>query len=109
MKFIIEYHEEIKKDIKKLKLSKSQMSGLKKKIENISCNPYSKKQGGLGESLKGSLKGLLKFRFDNDYRVVYKIVNKDSTMKIIVVGLRTDKIVYKLAYKRENKNKKMKS
>lgn len=97
MKFMIEYHPDVKKDIKKLKLSKSQLDKLKVKIEDVSKNPYPKSEGGLGEPLKFDLKGKLKFRFDNDYRVVYCLIKADGVMKILILGLRTDAEVYQKA------------
>ena len=100
MRFIIEYNDEVYKDIKKLKFTKSQLTKLKKKIENISCNPYPKNQGGLGEPLRSNLKGLMKFRFDNDYRVVYRLVEENGIMRIVVIGLRADSFVYRMANKR---------
>lgn len=75
---------------KLLRISRSQRS----------INPFPKTLGGLGEALTGELKGLPKFRFDQDYRVVYKLVEVDKTMKIIIVGLRVDKTVYRNAQKR---------
>ena len=94
MKFIVIYDERVQKDIKKLLFSKIKLKKLKKKIEDVSKNPYSKLNGGLGETLKGNLKGLMKFRFDNDYRIVYKIFKQDGVMKIIIIGLRSDKEVF---------------
>ena len=101
MKFKVIYDERVQKDLKKMRFSKIKLRKLKKKIEDISKNPYSKVDGGLGETLKGNLKGLMKFRFDNDYRVVYKIFKQDGVMKIIVIGLRSDKEVYYQASKRK--------
>ena len=100
MKFKVIYDERVQKDLKKMRFSKIKLKKLKKKIEDISKNPYSKVDGGLGETLKGNLKGLMKFRFDNDYRVVYKIFKQDGVMKIIVIGLRSDKEVYSKSGKR---------
>jgi len=44
---------------------------------------------------------LLLFRFDNDYRVVYKLFEEDGIMKMLVIGLRSDAEVYKIATKRD--------
>ncbi|MDM8534701.1 type II toxin-antitoxin system mRNA interferase toxin, RelE/StbE family [Clostridiaceae bacterium HSG29] len=101
MKFEVIYDQRVQKDLKKLKFSKIELKKLKNKIENISKNPYSKLNGGLGETLKGNLKGLMKFRFDNDYRVVYKVFKQDGVMKIIIIGLRSDKEVYHKANNRK--------
>lgn len=95
MIFNILYHESVKKDIKKLHLSNQQLTKLKKKIELIAQNPFPKNQGGLGEPLSTSLKGFLKFRFDNDYRVVYQLKKENEQIFIIIIGLRSDATVYK--------------
>jgi len=46
-------------------------------------------------------KGLMKFRFDKDYRLVYRLVRQEGQMKIILIGLRSDSIVYREAKKRK--------
>lgn len=94
MTYEVEYHEKIFDDIKQLKLSKSQLKKLKAKIEIVACNPYPKAVGGLGEPLSGNLKGLLKFRFQKNYRVIYKLEIKDKVVKILIIGLRKDMLVY---------------
>ncbi len=98
-KYEIVYLKEVLKDVRKLGLNKKQKEKLRYKIEQVSYNPVSKENGGLGEKLKGSLKGLLKFRFDDDYRVVYQLIDDEGVMKIVVIGLRSDKDVYKTASK----------
>lgn len=95
MTFKIEYHEKVKKDIQKLKFNKSQLIKLKKKIEDVAHNPFPKSDGGLGERLNGSLKGYLKFRFDNNYRVIYQLFISQDTIKIVIIGLRSDSKVYR--------------
>lgn len=101
MPFRIVYHQKVYKDLQKLKFSQRQLRELKKKIEAVSCNPFPKSQGGLGEPLAGNLKGLMKFRFDDAYRVVYRILIEDEEMKILVIGLRADLHVYKQAERRK--------
>ncbi len=90
MKFNIVYHAAVKHDIKKLGFDKKRQLKLKNKIETIAENPYPKSVGGLGEPLRGGLKGLFKFRFDNHYRVVYQLVVVDKQMKVLIVGIRAD-------------------
>ena len=101
MQFKVEYHPSFNKDMKKLGLSKKQKLTVLNKVEAVSRNPYPKTQGGYGEPLVGNLSGLLKFRFDNDYRVVYKLVEVEGVMKVLVIGLRKDKEVYKEADRRQ--------
>ncbi len=100
MKFNIIYHSAVKRDIKKLGFDKKRQLKLKNKIEAIAENPYPKSVGGLGEPLKGGLKGLLKFRFDNHYRVVYQLVAVDKQLKVLIVGIRADGDVYNQVSKR---------
>jgi len=101
MSYSIEYHNKVYDDIKKIKFTKKQLNKLKKKIELISMNPFSKSLGGLGEPLHGNLKGFLKFRFLDDYRVVYKLCRDKNTMKIIIVGMRKNLSVYESAANRK--------
>ncbi len=100
MKFSVLYHPAVKRDVAKLKLSKKSQLKLKRKIEAVSQNPYPKAVGGLGEVLSGDLKGLLKFRFDNHYRVVYQLVVENRQMKILIIGIRSDGDVYNNVLKR---------
>lgn len=100
MTYEIRYHEKVIDDIRQLRLTKSQLQKLKDKLEFISKNPYPKSVGGLGEPLSGELKGLLKFRFWNVYRVIYKLEEKDGVMKILIIGLRKDMLVYDIVKKR---------
>jgi len=100
MSYKIFYDKRVAKDIKKLRLTNAQKEKLKHKIIEVSQNPISKSEGGYGEALKGNLKGYLKFRFDSNYRVIYKIEVIDNVMKIIIIGLRKDSTVYEEMDKR---------
>ncbi len=99
--FKIEIGQEVKKDIKKLKLNRQQILKLQAKIIEIAANPLPKAEGGYGEPLAKNLKGLLKFRFDNDYRVVYQLIKTETLMKVIIIGLRSDLEVYQIAAHRQ--------
>lgn len=101
MQFVVEYHTAFSKDMKKIGLSKKQKINVLDKIEFVSSNPYPKSKGGYGEPLVGNLSGLLKFRFDSDYRVVYKLEEVNGVMKVLIIGLRKDKEVYKEAERRK--------
>lgn len=102
MKYTVEYHPKFIKDMKKLGLSKNQKLSVIDKVDAISVNPLPKSEGGYGEPLVGNFSGLLKFRFKNDYRIVYKLVNDNGIMKVLVIGLRKDKEVYVEARKRND-------
>lgn len=57
MVFKIVYHDQVKKDIDKLELSKPLLDKLKFNIEAVASNTFLKSQGGLGEPLAGNLSG----------------------------------------------------
>ena len=101
MSYTIEYHIKVFDDIKKLKFTKKQLIKIKKKIELISMNPFPKSLGGLGEPLHGNLKGLLKFRFMDVYRVVYKLYRDKDAMKIIIIDMRKNLSIYESAANRK--------
>jgi len=101
MQFLVEYHPGFNKDMRKLGLSKRQKLDVLDKVDFVAQNPHPKSEGGYGEPLVGNLSRLLKFRFDNDYRVVYKLEKVDGVMKVLVIGLRKDKEVYKEADRRK--------
>ncbi len=100
MQFTIYYHLAVKQDIKKLRLNKKSRYQLKKKIEMIAKNPFPKSLGGLGEPLRGELKNLLKFRFNNHYSVVYQLKIEQTRINILIIGLRADGQVYQAAANR---------
>ena len=65
-------------------------------------------EGGYGKPLGNrtgnNLTNLLKIKFRNlGIRVVYKMIQIDGIMKIIVISARTDEQVYKEAGKRREK------
>lgn len=95
------FASEVKKDVQKLRFNKIQILKFEQKVKEIAANPLPKTEGGYGEPLSGNLKGLLKFRFDNDYRVVYRLIKEDEVMKILIIGLRSDKEVYHDAAQRK--------
>lgn len=80
-----------------------------KGIQKVSQNPLPKEKGGYGKPLGNkngvNLTNLFKIKFrDLGIRVVYKIIEIDTVMKIIVVSARTDEQVYKEAAKRREKH-----
>ncbi len=99
-RYSIVWHEAVAKDIKKLKLTKRQIEKLREKVRQIATNPLPKAKGGYGEPLADNLRGFLKFRFDGDYRVGYKLVEKNEIMQIVIVGLRKDSTIYNELSKR---------
>lgn len=102
----IEFLEEAKRDLKKL--DHSVQVQVLKGIRKVSKNPLPVQEGGYGKPLGNktgvNLTNLLKIKFrDLGIRVVYKTIQVDNVMKIIVVSARTDEQVYKEAGKRREK------
>ena len=102
MTWSIEFLEEAENDLKKLDHS-VQLQVLKG-IRKVSQNPLPVQEGGYGKPLGNNLTNLLKIKFRNlGIRVVYKTIQIDGIMKIIVISARTDEQVYKEAGKRREK------
>lgn len=102
----IEFLEEAKRDLKKL--DHSVQVQVLKGIRKVSKNPLPVQEGGYGKPLGNktgvNLTNLLKIKFrDLGIRVVYKTIQVDNVMKIIVVSARTDEQVYREAGKRRGK------
>ena len=102
MTWKIEFLKEAENDLKKLDHS-VQLQVLKG-IRKVSQNPLSVQEGGYGKPLGNktgnNLTNLLKIKFRNlGIRVVYKTIQVDGIMKIIVISARTDEQVYKEAGK----------
>lgn len=108
MNWSIEYLPEAKTDLARLDNSKRER--VVRALSKVKQNPYpatGDTQGriGLGKPLGNKngleLSGLLKIKLRNDgIRVVYKLEEDHGVMKIIVVGLRANMEVYKVAYSR---------
>lgn len=104
----IEFLEEAEKDLKKL--DHSVQIQVVKGIQKVSRNPLPVQEGSYGKPLGNktgvNLTNLLKIKFrDLGIRVVYKAIQVDNVMKIVVVSARTDEQVYKEAGKRREKYK----
>lgn len=103
MAWTIEYFKEAKKDL--VKLDHSQRLQVLKAIEKVSQNPLPDYEGGYGKPLSNNattkLTGYCKIKLLKlGIRVVYGLVKEDEIMKIVVISVRKDKVVYKLADKR---------
>ena len=104
MAYKVEYYPPAVKDLKGL--DKSTQRLVLKAIQKVSENPLSMKDGGYGKPLKNTnttkLSGLLKIKLRNSgIRVVYKVEKVKSEMTIIVIAVRENNIVYKIAHKRK--------
>ena len=108
MKWSLKYLPEVEKDFKAL--SASQIITVRKALMKVLQNPLPQEEGGYGKHLghKGSinLTGFLKIKLRKDgIRIVYKIVRTETTMLIVVIGIRKDNEVYEIAQKRAAANK----
>lgn len=98
----IEFLKEAENDLKNL--DHSVQFQVLKGIRKVSQDPLPVQEGGYGKSLGNktgnNLTNLLKIKFRNlGIRVVYKTIQVDGIMKIIVISARTDEQVYKEAGK----------
>lgn len=83
-------------------LDKAMQSQVRKGIRRVASNPLPVSEGGYGKPLrnggKAKLSGLCKIKFrDIGVRVVYKAIRVDRQMVIVVVGVRSDDEVYRIA------------
>lgn len=103
-KWTLSYHPDAEDEYDALDGSVRKM--VFKSIEKVSQNPLPINEGGYGKPLsnKGGLDltGLLKIKLKKlGLRVVYKLITEpDNVMKILVVSVRADGEVYRLAHKR---------
>lgn len=106
MNWEIDFLPDAAKDFKKL--SRGQQIQVAKTINKVANNPLPAQEGSYGKSLGNKqgnkLSGFLKIKLKSaGIRVVYKIVQTDSQMLIIVIGMRSDEQVYNEAQHRIEK------
>ncbi|KAA8815706.1 addiction module toxin RelE [Bifidobacterium rousetti] len=82
---------------------------VRKGLLKVSANPLPDSEGGYGKPLRNGSKtrlaGLCKLKFKRiNVRVVYKPVRTEQEMLVIVVGVRTDDEVYRIADTRRKKH-----
>ena len=107
MNWTLKFLPEAKKDLEGL--AGNQRILVAKAIEKVRQNPVSMYEGGYGKPLgnKGgrNLTGLLKIKLkDAGLRIVYKLIQTETEMIIVVIGARADEEVYDIASKREIKH-----
>ncbi len=107
MNWTLKYLPEAQKDFEKL--AGSQKLLIMKALAKVVQNPVSIYEGGYGKPLgnKGGtdLSGLFKIKLKNaGLRVVYKLIQTETEMLVIVIGARADDEVYRIAEKRAHKN-----
>lgn len=106
MKYAVEYMSKAKEDL--LKLDGAVRVRVLAGIEKASYNPLPKAEGGYGKPLGNkqgrNLTNLLEVKFRGlGIRAIYKLIRIDKVMKIVVVSVREDEIVFKEALKRVQK------
>lgn len=99
----VEYITEAENDLKSL--DKSQQLLVLKAIQKVSRNPLPKTEGGygkpLGNHLTSKLVGYMKIKLlKAGIRVVYRLQYSDKKMSIVIISIRDDDTVYKMAMKR---------
>lgn len=99
----IRYTQAAEKDF--LQLDGSQKILVQKALRKVSKNHLADYQGGYGKPLANKantkLAGCLKVKLKAaGIRIVYKLVEIDGAMVIIVIGARADNEVYDIAQKR---------
>ncbi len=102
-KFKLLIYPEAVKDVKKLDGSKRQI--VAKAMQKVLSNPLPQSKGGYGKPLGNkaclNLTGYLKVKLrGSGIRIVYRLVEIEGKMAVVVVGSREDDEVYKLAAKR---------
>lgn len=100
MDWAIEYKTEAQKDLKLL--DRSQQIQVLKAIRKVSANPLPQSEGGLGKPLgsknNSNLTGYYKIKLRSlGLRIVYGLIRDKNVMKIIVISVRDDQSVYKIA------------
>lgn len=106
MNWQIKFIPEAKKDYDRL--AGNQQLLVAKALEKVRQNPVSIYEGGYGKPLgnKGgtNLTGLFKVKLKSvGLRIVYKLIQTETEMLIIVIGARPDDEVYQIAQKRTDK------
>ena len=107
MNWNLTFLPEAQKDLKNL--AGNQRILVAKAIEKVRQNPVSVYEGGYGKPLGNKngndLTGLFKIKLRNaGIRVVYKLIQTETEMLIVVIGARADDEVYETAKHRTQKH-----
>lgn len=103
MKWEVYFIDEAQKDMRKL--DGSARAQVYKAMEKVSQNPVSKQEGGYGTPLGNkrdvNLTGFMKVKLKSlGIRIVYRVEEDDGIMRVIIVGIRDDEEVYRMAASR---------
>lgn len=99
----VAYAHEAIRDMKRL--DHSQQIVVVKAIDKVSVNPLPVTEGGygkpLGNQVTGNLSGYLKIKLrSHGMRIVYRLSREETAMRVLVVSVRDDDTVYKMAQQR---------
>jgi mRNA interferase RelE/StbE len=99
----VEYIDEALADLKKL--DNTQQKIVLKSIQKVSRNPLPSSEGGLGKPLgnhvTSQLAGYQKIKLKSaGLRVVYSVIRDQNKMRIVIISVRDDYRVYKMAQDR---------
>jgi mRNA interferase RelE/StbE len=108
MDWLVEYTKATETDLEEL--DHSQQLQVLKAIKKVATNPLPNSKGGYGKPLGNQatshLAGYLKIKLLKlGIRVVYKLVEENGIMRIVIVSVRDDEKVYKMLQERINKGK----
>lgn len=100
------YENEVKRDL--ARLDSSVKVRVLRALAKVAKNPLPQSEGGYGVPLRNmdgiDLSGLLKIKLKScGIRIVYKLEYSKDTMRVIVIGVREDKKVYREAARRREK------
>ncbi len=102
MAWRIEYTKQADSDLNEL--DHSQKKQVLKAILKVSNNPLPSTKGGYGKPLGNNLTSYLKIKLKKlGIRVCYRIVYENAIMRIVIISIRTDELVYKLLQERIKK------
>ena len=105
MEWKIEYIKEAQRDLKELDAYSRKL--MLKAIEKTALQPLPPPDGigkALGNHSAAKLSGYYKIKLRNlGYRIVYGLVRENNVMKIIVISIRNDELVYREAERRIKK------
>ena len=105
MDWKIEYIKEAQRDLKELDAHSRKL--VLKASEKTALNPLPPPDGigkALGNHSAAKLSGYYKIKLRNlGYRVVYGLIRENNIMKIIVISIRDDDLVYREAERRIKK------
>jgi len=104
----VEYCKKAEKDL--ADLNKSASARVLKAINKVALNPLPQSEGGYGKPLgnkqSSKLAGCMKIKLKSlGIRVVYRLIREDEIMKIVIISIRDDDEVYRVAEQRLDSSK----